>query len=179
MRRIALVIAGIMVFGARAAAARAETGKAVIRGTSEGSTVRGEAVVRETPEGLNVSVRITGAPPGMHGFHVHALGSCDDHGNAAGGHFNPDGVAHGFLPKDGLVKAHAGDFGNLQVGPDGQGSLDLTLPGLSLSAGKYGVDGRAVILHEKADDFGQPTGNAGSRIGCGIIEVSQSLNRNE
>jgi Cu-Zn family superoxide dismutase len=26
-----------------------------------------------------------------------------------------------------------------------------------------------VILHEKEDDFGQPTGNAGGRIGCGVI----------
>mgnify|MGYP001565173176 CR=1 FL=1 len=24
-------------------------------------------------------------------------------------------------------------------------------------------------MHEKTDDFGQPTGNAGGRVGCGVI----------
>jgi Cu-Zn family superoxide dismutase len=27
-------------------------------------------------------------------------------------------------------------------------------------------------VHEKADDFGQPTGNAGGRVGCGVIAVT-------
>jgi Cu-Zn family superoxide dismutase len=34
------------------------------------------------------------------------------------------------------------------------------------------VAGRAFVLHEKADDFGQPVGNAGSRIGCGPIVLT-------
>jgi Cu-Zn family superoxide dismutase len=34
------------------------------------------------------------------------------------------------------------------------------------------VGGRAIILHEKMDDFSQPTGNAGGRIGCGTIIVT-------
>ena len=29
---------------------------------------------------------------------------------------------------------------------------------------------RAVIIHGKRDDGGQPTGNAGPRIGCGVIK---------
>ncbi|MBI3323135.1 MAG: superoxide dismutase family protein, partial [Candidatus Omnitrophica bacterium] len=31
--------------------------------------------------------------------------------------------------------------------------------------------GRSLILHEKVDDFGQPLGNAGGRIGCGVIRI--------
>ncbi|MBI3291414.1 MAG: superoxide dismutase family protein, partial [Elusimicrobia bacterium] len=42
----------------------------------------------------------------------------------------------------------------------------------SLSGSKYAVGGRAVIVHEKADDFGQPVGNAGGRIGCGLIVIT-------
>jgi superoxide dismutase, Cu-Zn family len=29
-----------------------------------------------------------------------------------------------------------------------------------------------VIVHAKPDDFGQPVGNAGARIGCGVIGIA-------
>ena len=149
--------------------ARAETGRAEIQGLGEGSTVSGTAVLTEGPDGLLVSIQVIGAPEGPHAVHIHQYGRCGDAGNAAGGHFNPDKISHGFVPSDGLAKAHPGDMGNITIGPDGRGTLNLTLPGVSLSGGKYAVAGRAVVLHEKADDFGQPTGNAGNRIGCGPI----------
>ena len=153
--------------------ASADTGRAVIRGTSEGSSVSGTATVTDTPEGLTVSIQVAGAAPGQHGWHIHQFGECGDGGNAAGGHYNPDGVPHGFLPKDGLAKAHPGDLGNIEVGPDGAGSLTVTLPGVTLHSGTYSVAGRAIILHEQVDDFGQPTGNAGGRIGCGPILLTK------
>jgi len=150
--------------------ASAETGKAVIRGTSAGSSLAGEAVLTDTPGGVQVDVHITGAPPGQHGLHIHQFGECGDAGAAAGGHYNPENVAHGFLPDDGLAKAHPGDLGNIEIGQDGAGVLTLVLPGVSLDGGSpRSVGGRAVILHEKQDDFSQPTGNAGGRIGCGPI----------
>jgi Cu-Zn family superoxide dismutase len=40
--------------------------------------------------------------------------------------------------------------------------------------GQYAIGDRAFILHADPDDFGQPTGNAGGRIGCGTIQISQS-----
>ena len=150
----------------------AETGKAVIRGTAEGSAIAGTATFTDTPGGLQVAVQVTNILPGKHGFHIHQYGSCDDVGKAAGGHYNPDGVKHGFLPTDGFAGAHAGDLGNLEVGTDGSGKAELTLPGLRLSGGKYTVGGRAVVLHEQVDDFSQPTGNAGGRIGCGVIAIT-------
>ncbi|HAJ61768.1 MAG TPA: superoxide dismutase family protein, partial [Cyanobacteria bacterium UBA8543] len=97
-----------------------------------------------------------------------------DKGNAAKGHFNPDKVKHGFLPKDGFQNAHAGDFGNITISSDGKGTLSETVPGLTLSGPKYAIKGLSVILHEKADDFGQPLGNAGGRIGCGIITTKDA-----
>ena len=148
----------------------AAQGTAVITGTKEGSTLAGEAHFTETADGLLVEVKLQNVPnPGKHGFHIHENGSCAEEGKAAGGHYNPLGVAHGFLPMDGEHKAHSGDMGNIAIAADGTGALTLVLPGISLTSGQYNVLGRAVIVHEKEDDFGQPTGNAGGRIGCGII----------
>ncbi len=153
----------------------ADTGKAVIKGTAEGSHVSGRATLKDTSQGLMVVVTVANVSPGQHGLHIHEKGDCGDQGKAAGGHFNPAKVPHGFLPKDGPTKAHAGDMGNIQVGPKGSGKATILLPGVSLkgTGGTASVDGRAIILHEKTDDFGQPTGNAGGRIGCGVIQVTK------
>lgn len=150
----------------------AAQGKAVITGTTPDSKIEGWVSLVEVPEGLKVEAEVKNvAVAGKHGFHIHENGSCDDEGKAAGGHFNPDGVQHGLLEKDGHEHSHAGDLGNIDILEDGTGKLSEILPGLSLSEGKYNVIGKSVILHEKEDDFGQPTGNAGGRIGCGIIEI--------
>jgi Cu-Zn family superoxide dismutase len=69
--------------------------------------------------------------------------------------------------------AHAGDMGNIEIGENGSGTLIVFMPGLSLSQGEANVTGKAVILHEQEDDFGQPTGNAGGRIGCGVITLNK------
>lgn len=142
---------------------------AILKGTDPGSSLRGKVSFLETDEGMKINAVVFKAPPGKHGFHIHENGSCEDAGKAAGGHFNPDGTPHGYLPQDGFQKAHAGDLGNIEIGPDGKGTLELVIPGLTFREGKYAVAGRSVILHAKEDDFGQPTGNAGSRLGCAVI----------
>ena len=149
----------------------ARTAKAIIEGTSENSELVGIVRFQDTDEGLRAEVNIFGAEPGLHGIHIHETGSCAEAGNAAGSHFNPEHVKHGFVPTDGFTQAHIGDFGNIEINESGEGTLLLMIPGLTVTGGKYNVEGRSVILHEKKDDFGQPTGNAGGRIGCGIIEV--------
>ena len=68
---------------------------------------------------------------------------------------------------------HAGDYGNLKVGADGTGSLNISIAGLTVDASNTGVIGRALIVHEKADDMKtQPTGNAGGRVGCAVIQAA-------
>jgi Cu-Zn family superoxide dismutase len=150
----------------------AESGKAIIRGTTEGSKVSGTAMLTPTSAGLHIVVEVANVPPGKHGLHIHQYGGCGNQGNDAGGHYNPDGVKHGYLPTDGFAGSHAGDLGNIEVDADGVGRLTLTIPTLTLSGGQYSVGGRAIVLHDKVDDFGQPTGNAGGRIGCGTILIT-------
>lgn len=148
--------------------------KAEIKSTSDPSKVMGEASFSKTKDGMLVQATINDAPPGKHGFHIHEVGNCGDKGNAAKGHFNPDSVKHGLLIKDGFQNAHAGDLGNVTIYSDGKGVVNETVPGLTLSDGKYAIKGLSVMVHEKTDDFGQPTGNAGGRIGCGIITPTGS-----
>ncbi|MEI6437765.1 MAG: superoxide dismutase family protein [Candidatus Omnitrophota bacterium] len=168
MKHIFLIPA---VFFSVATAAMAATGTALITGTGAGSKIGGVVTFTEANGGLTIQANVVNAPPGQHGIHLHENASCAEGGKAAGGHFNPDKVAHGYLPKDGKEHAHAGDMGNIAVDAQGKGSLSVFMPGLTLGKGEHSVAGKSVILHEKSDDFGQPTGNAGGRIGCGVIEV--------
>lgn len=151
----------------------AEKGVAVLKGTTVESSLAGTVSFQDTKKGLEVVAAFTGLTPGLHAFHIHQFGSCADMGKAAGSHYNPKGAPHGYLPKDGPHKAHAGDMGNLTVGPDGSARLETVLPEISLSQGKSTVAGRAVIVHEKVDDFSQPVGNAGGRVACGVIMITE------
>lgn len=153
----------------------AAVGIVTIKGTTEGSPIAGEVTIVEKEDGIEVEAKLLGVPdPGKHGFHFHEVGQCGDDGKAAGGHFNPQKMQHGFLPKDGPMNAHAGDMGNIEIASDGRGTLKEFLPGVYLTKDPA-VAGLSVILHEKEDDFGQPTGNAGGRIGCGIVEIQDNI----
>ncbi|HEX9779898.1 MAG TPA: superoxide dismutase family protein [bacterium] len=158
-----------LLWAAAPAAANAETAIAPLRGTAGYEDLEGTITFVDTEAGLRIEASVSHAPPGNHGFHIHEFGVCGEDGSRAGSHYNPDDAPHGNLLVDGFEQAHAGDLGNLLVSPAGLGSLIVTVPGLSLSGKSYAVAGRAVILHAEPDDFGQPVGNAGGRIGCGPI----------
>ena len=165
-------IVGVLVW-AGCAPAFAEHGHAEIRGTADGSAITGTAALTDTPQGLKIIVQLQQAPSGTHGLHIHQSGTCGSGGQAAGGHYNPDGAPHGFVLADGLRHAHVGDLGNIEIGADGSGTLELIVPNVTLSGNRYNVAGRAIILHEWADDFSQPAGNAGGRIACGPVLLTE------
>ncbi|HVZ30780.1 MAG TPA: superoxide dismutase family protein [Polyangiaceae bacterium] len=134
-----------------------------------GSNLSGKATLTETPEGVKVDLVLEGLPPGEHGAHVHEKGDCSAaDGSSAGGHFNPAGNPHA-LPTG--TPRHLGDLGNIAISADGKGTLDIVAPGANLKEGDpNSFLGKAIIVHEKQDDGGQPTGNAGGRIGCAEIK---------
>ncbi len=147
-------------------------GMASIEGTKEESDISGELKFEDTAQGLKISGTLENIPSGEHAFHIHEFGDCGDEGKNAGSHYNPDQHAHGLVTKDGASKVHPGDLGNITADEKGSATINLTIPGVSLTGTHFNVAGRAVVLHEKRDDFGQPVGNAGSRIGCGPIVLT-------
>jgi len=141
---------------------------AVVRPAS-GSQVHGEAKFTQVGNRVRVTAEIAGLTPGAHGFHIHEKGDCSAaDGMSTGGHFNPLAKKHG-APD--TPDRHAGDLGNLTANEYGKAALALTVDGISVSKGPDGVIGRGLIVHANADDLKtDPTGNAGGRFGCGVIE---------
>lgn len=117
---------------------------------------------------VRVVVEVRGVSPGAHGIHIHENGECvAPDFKSAGDHFNPTGAPHGCPPGE---SRHVGDFNNVRVREDGTGTLEITTPLVSL-AGPSSVVGKAVILHQGADDCtSQPSGQSGDRIACGVIQ---------
>ncbi len=136
-----------------------------------GSKLTGTVKFSEQADGVQVVIQVANLTPGTRATHVHEKGDCSAPDAAsAGSHFNPDNHPHALPTKD---PRHLGDLGNIQVAKDGTGSLEIVVPGANLKDGDpHSFLGRALIVHEKKDDGGQPTGNAGGRIGCAVIKKS-------
>ncbi len=120
----------------------------------------------DTIYGLLLTPNLQGLSPGVHGFHVHVMPSCDNHAMAAGGHLDPmrTGVHHGPYRGDG----HLGDLPVLVVDQDGRATLPVLAPRLTLALFR----GHALIVHEGGDDYtdaGLKKPGAMVRIGCGVI----------
>jgi superoxide dismutase, Cu-Zn family len=144
---------------------------AVLIPTKSGAGVAGTITFTKTDTGTRIVAEITGLAPGKHGFHVHEFGDASSpDGKAAGGHFNPKGMVHGDPSK--TAPRHLGDLGNLEADKSGKATYDLVDPDLPLS-GPMSIIGHGVVIHEKADDFGQPVGNAGGRLAVGVIGVAK------
>ena len=152
-------------------APRGNVAQVVLQGTPDAPAINGSVVLIEQPDGLHMVGSIHNVSPGNHGFHIHEGSQCGIDGQAAGGHFNPYQTAHGFLLTQGLEQVHAGDLGNLAIAENGQAQWQALIPGLSLGNGLLSVANRTLVVHAQPDDFSQPTGNAGGRIACGIIQV--------
>ena len=119
-------------------------------------------------QGVRVVANLSGLPPGPHGFHIHEKGDCSaPDASSAGGHFNPTGAPHGAPGDD---QHHLGDLGNIEADDMGRAEMDQVFPYLTLS-GENSILGRGVIVHQGKDDLtSQPSGDAGARLACGIIQ---------
>lgn len=140
--------------------------------SKSGSDLEGAVIFSELKSGkVNINVELSGIAPGNHAVHIHEKGDCSAaDGKSAGGHWNPEDVAHGNRAEDDTY--HKGDIGNIVIGEDGKGSMSLDIEGWTIG-GEDASDilNKAVIVHAGPDDFtSQPSGAAGARIGCGVIK---------
>ena len=143
----------------------------VVLSPTSGNDVRGSITFLEKKDGVHVVGRITNLSPGLHGFHVHENGDCSaPDASSAGGHYNPTGAPHG-APE--FQEQHIGDMGNIVADKTGEARVDMLVEHLKLK-GKNSIIGKAVIVHGGTDDLvSQPSGAAGPRVACGVIEKEE------
>lgn len=150
-------------------------------GLPNSGTAGGTVDFTQSSGNIAVQVSITGATQGMHALHIHDGLSCanstDPDAGAAGfaqqalGHWNPADAGHG-LPTS--ATHHPGDFGNIAIDATGAGTLTLNATSFNVQpdGGSLSAIGHAVVFHQGTDDgTSQPTGDAGARAGCGIIQA--------
>jgi Cu-Zn family superoxide dismutase len=149
-----------------------KTAEASLSGTVSDTAVSGSLQFTQEGDGnvkMNLELNIPVMANRSVAVHIHEHGDCGDAGKSAHGHWNPTNKQHG---KWGVGEFHSGDIGNIPLDSSGKGTYSLET-NLWTIGGDVQTDilGKAIIVHSGEDDFtSQPAGNAGSRIGCGVIE---------
>lgn len=148
------------------------------KGSVQFILVEGKEGEERGKTGIRILADISGLNPNQkHGFHIHEYGDCSaEDGSSAGAHFDPSGFLHG--SPDSATR-HIGDLGNLEADANGVAHYDRIDKIISFQ-GANSIIGKSIIVHEREDDFvTQPTGNAGGRIACGVIEAKISAQQSK
>jgi len=136
--------------------------------------LNGYILFEEVDKKTKITINLTGLPKGKHGFHIHKSGDLRDSCKSLCGHYNPYNKNHGDINDK---ERHVGDLGNIE--PNSKGFCKkIIYDKLVKLKGKYSVIGRSIVIHSNKDDLGKGnnkasliTGNAGKRIGCGVIGI--------
>ena len=137
---------------------------------TKNNTASGTVTFQQTAGKVRVVADVSGLAPGReHGFHIHEAGDCSSgDGLSAKGHFNPHMKPHGHY---GGAERHAGDLPALKADDKGNARIEQDVDVITVAPGPAGIVGRGVIVHADPDDYkSQPTGNAGARLACGVIQ---------
>ena len=176
MKSLLAGLAGVLVAGCQsgsqpAAAPEPLVATAALQPT-KGNKAFGEATFEQVGDKVHVIVNVQGLKPGQeHGFHIHEAGDCSSgDGMSTKGHFNPQAKPHAHYS---TPERHTGDMPALQADANGNARLDTTLDVMTVTDGPNSVVGKGLIVHAAPDDYKtQPTGNAGARIACAVIQRS-------
>jgi Cu-Zn family superoxide dismutase len=118
-------------------------------------------------DGVAVHAVLTGVPQGAHALHVHMVGDCSAADAASAGGPYP-------LSADAGQNVIWGGLGEVTpMSSDGSATIDVVVPDAQLD-GAHSIVGRSVVVHERGNDLSKPPdGNAGDRLGCGVIGVRE------
>lgn len=169
MRRLLAVPLLALAAGCQTMPAETPKASAMLEPT-KGSNVRGAVTFIQSGSKVRVIAAVSGLRPnGEFGFHVHEAGDCSSgDGMSTKGHFNPYGKPHA---AHSASDRHAGDLPSLKSDANGSATLNAELDVITVSPGPASVVGRGLIVHAQPDDFKtQPTGNAGARSACAVIQ---------
>jgi superoxide dismutase, Cu-Zn family len=151
-------------------AAMYDAAHAEITATKPDTTVSGVAHFskKDSKVELQLTLTIPKKANSTVAVHFHEHGDCGDMGKGAHGHWNPTKEDHG---KWGSAHYHSGDIGNIKLDKDGKASFTVETDRWTIGGPeKTNILNRSIIVHSGVDDYKtQPTGNSGSRIGCGVI----------
>jgi superoxide dismutase, Cu-Zn family len=164
-----ILAAGFAAFAALGCATMTGTSATATLAPTTGNTASGSVRFAQAGEKVTVSGEVRGLKPNAeHGFHVHEKGDCSSgDGMSTGGHFNPDGKAHG---QHGAGVHHAGDLPSLRADASGVARFSFESSTIALGSGANTVVGKGLIVHRDPDDYRtQPTGNSGPRLACAVI----------
>jgi Cu-Zn family superoxide dismutase len=158
-------------------AANAATGSATVHSiTASGvGPSLGTVTFSDSADGLVVTPKLSGLPPGQHGFHIHEKGDCGPGMNegkqaagfAAGGHYDPAHTKKHLGPNSSA--GHRGDLPVLTVDSSGNATQPVTAPHLKVSD----IQNRSIMIHTGGDNYAdspKPLGGGGARIACGVIK---------
>ncbi|ANR77604.1 superoxide dismutase [Kosakonia sacchari] len=173
MKRFSLAVLALVVC-AGAQAASEEVDMNLVTAQGVGQSV-GSVKISETDKGLEFAPDLKALPPGEHGFHVHAKGSCQpaikegkaSAAEAAGGHLDPQHTGKHEGPEG---AGHLGDLPVLVVNNDGKATDPVVAPRLKKLTD---VKGKALMVHVGGDNMSdqpKPLGGGGARYACGVIK---------
>ncbi len=135
--------------------------KALLFGGADAPHLSGEVKFYQKADHVLIVAEINGLPTnesGFYGFHIHEGNSCSGSGF-------PDTKSH-YNPRSSSHPSHAGDLPPLLYC---KGSAYLCVESDRFTVEE--IIGRTLVIHSSPDDFTtQPSGNAGVKIACGIIE---------
>ncbi len=131
-----------------------------IRGLSANPCLHGQIRFYQRKNFVLISININGLPEtssGFFGFHIHEGDNCNGNDfSGTGNHYNPTDAPH---------PLHAGDLPPL-IRCNGGAYQCVATDRFKVQE----IIGRTVVIHNMPDDFNsQPSGNAGTKIACGVI----------
>ena len=172
-RLVVLLVSGFsLVAAASVGAAETVVDMHLVTAKGIGNKI-GTVSFKETDYGTLVVPKLAGLAAGLHGFHVHAKGSCEPAEKdgkmvpamAAGGHLDPDDTKSHNGPYE---KGHLGDLPALYADSSGKAEHPVLAPRIRIAD----LPGHALMIHAGGDNYAdtpEELGGGGARVACGVI----------